>query len=200
MDVNLFSGKWQLALVYLDNIIEFRKTTNEHLDGIRKVFLLSHRAGITLKLKKRKVFTDTIDSLGPIIRARRLKLASHTRDAIGWLQPLINLTELCSFLGWCIGFQRLVPIFVWIAAPLEQRLKKELRSPFTPLSSNEVYAMKTLKSALISSQILALPNSGRHITLDTDASFVQVGCVLLQKQLDDTAKLMGYWSRFSHQC
>lgn len=55
--------------------------------------------------------------------------------------------------------------------------------------------MKNLKLALTAPPVLALPYSGGHLTLNTDAYNAQIGCVFLQKQLDNKTKFIDYWSR-----
>lgn len=84
-------------------------------------------------------------------------------------------------------------MFARIAAPLNQLLKNDQPIFFTPLDSNELYIMETLKNALISTPILALPYFGGHMTLNTDARNVQTDCVLLQKQPEHTTKPAEYW-------
>lgn len=187
--------RWQYALSYLDDIVIFSRTPQEHIGHVRKVLTLLHDAGVTLQLKKCKFFTETINYLGHVIRPRRLDISSHTTDAIRGLKALTSLTELRSFLGLCNVFRRFVPNFARLAAPLHQRLKKDQPATFGSLNEEELNSMNSLKNALISPPVLALPNNSGHLTLDTDACNVQVGCVLLQQQPDDTTKPIGYWSR-----
>lgn len=54
--------------------------------------------------------------------------------------------------------------------------------------------IENLKAAFISPLVLALPYSGGHLTLGTDACKVQVGCALLRSQTDDRTKPIGYQS------
>lgn len=153
-----------------------------------KIFSLLHSAGATLKLKRYKFYTDYTDYFGHVICPRRLELASHTTDAIHRLHPPSNRTELPSFLGLCDVFRQLVPKFAQIAAPLDQRLMKNQLPSFPSPNSDEHYATETLKNALISLPILALPYSGRYIMLDTDTFNVSTCCSLLQKQPHNTNK------------
>ena len=67
---------------------------------------------------------------------------------------------------------------------------------WSSLTEEEMKAFETLKAALISPQVLALPRAGFKYTLDTDACDVQIGCILLQDQPDSkTPKPVGFWSR-----
>lgn len=55
--------------------------------------------------------------------------------------------------------------------------------------------MATFQETVISPPILALPYTGGHYMLDTDACSAQVGCVLIQEQPNPSKGLTSYWSR-----
>lgn len=110
-------------------------------------------------------------------------------------QPLTNLTDQRSFHGVCNFIRRFVSSFVRIAAPLHKRRKKDYPASFNPLSGNEPHAIETLNTVSISPPLLALPYSGGHMKLDTKACHVQIGCVLIQKQKEDTTKPIERWTR-----
>lgn len=55
--------------------------------------------------------------------------------------------------------------------------------------------MESQKNALVSTPVLVLPNETGYLTINTDAYDLQVGCVLLRKQLDNTVESIGFWSR-----
>lgn len=196
MDFILSTVKWRFALVYFDDIAVFSKSPEEYIEHVRHVFTLLSDAAITLKLKKRCFFTDTIDYLGGlIIRPRQLEIAPNTTVAIRGLEPPTSLTELRLFLGMCKEFRRFVPNFARIAAPLKKRLRKDQYPGYAPLSAEELTALHALMDALISPAVLALPYAGGHITLDTDTCDVQVGNILLLKQPNDSVRPTGYCSR-----
>lgn len=92
-------------------------------------------------------------------------------------------------------FQKFVPNFAHRAAPLNQSLKTEQPATLLPLNSKEPNAMKILKTAHLTPLVLAPPFSSAHLVLGTDSCNDQFGCVFLPKQLDDTKKPIGYWSR-----
>lgn len=73
-----------------------------------KVANNTQKRGRTLKLKKYRLFTEIIDFVVHMTRPRRMKIASHTTDAIHGLHAPTDLMELRSFLGLCIAFRRFV--------------------------------------------------------------------------------------------
>ena len=71
-DVILASVKWQFALVYLDDIIIYSKSIEEHYDHLQTVLGLVHKAGISLKIHKCQFFTETVDYLGHTVSPGKL--------------------------------------------------------------------------------------------------------------------------------
>lgn len=124
MDVILLPVKWQFALIYLNDIIVFLRSSRDHIEHVLRVLSLLWGAGVTLILKKCNCFTRTLDFLGHVIQPRRLKITTHPKDARKGLKPPSDITELQSFLGLynllcCFG-----PIFARVADPFMQKLKK----------------------------------------------------------------------------
>lgn len=130
----------------------------------------------------RTFLSDTVDNLGHEIRLMRLELALHTTDASCGLQSRTTFTELRSFFGKSKVFQRLFSNYTLVAALLNQRFKKDKPTLYSPLDSNELHAMETIKNDLIFPPILVLSYSGEHMTSYINACNVQIGCVLPQPQ------------------
>lgn len=66
---------------------------------------------------------------------------------------------------------------------------------FDTLINDEISALETLKARFVEPSVLAPPRLQGAYTLDTDAWDKQIGCVVLQKKPDGTAKPIGHWSR-----
>lgn len=93
MDIIQSSVEWKFSLVYLGDIVVFKKPPLRHRDHVRKVIFLLQSIGTTLKLKMQKFLADTIDYLSHMIRPRCSKLPTHTTDAIHGLQTPIKPSE-----------------------------------------------------------------------------------------------------------
>lgn len=115
----------------------FSKTPEEHISHVRQVITLLDNAGATLKLKRCKFFTDTIDNFGRIMCPRQSKFASHTTSVIRGLKALTSFTKLQSFLGLCNEFHRVVPSFVQLVAPLSRRFRKDQPAIFWATEHSE---------------------------------------------------------------
>lgn len=195
-DVILAQVRWQFALVYLDDVIIYSKSIEEHFDHLDIVLKLMHGAGLTLKLRKCAFFQDTVDYLGHVVSPGKLAVARRGIEAVKKCLPPRDITELRSFLGLCNVYRRFVANFSRIAAPLNQKMKKGMPTKWGDLTDKEMEAFQTLKDQLTSPPVLALPRLGHAYTVETDACETQVGCVLLQDQPGEKyPKPIGYWSR-----
>ena len=67
LDIILSGFRWQSCLIYLDDVIVFARSTEEHLRHVDEIFTLLRRAGITLKLTKSSFFQPRVDYLGHMI-------------------------------------------------------------------------------------------------------------------------------------
>jgi Reverse transcriptase (RNA-dependent DNA polymerase) len=124
LDIILSRVKCKSCLVYLDDVIVFSRTIEEHFGHLQEVLSLLERAGITLKLSKCHFFKDTVDYLGHVIVPGRLAIATKNTDALKQAKHPTTQTELPSFLGLCNVYRRFVPNFSRIARPLNDLLKK----------------------------------------------------------------------------
>ena len=195
MDIILSGVRWKFCLVYLDDIIVFSATREDHLSHLRSIFKLLREAGATLRLKKCEFFKTQVRYLGHMILPGKLKILQKNLDAIERAKPPKTKTQVRSFLGMCNMYRRFIAAYARIAHPLFQKTKKDAPEHWESLSEDEMKAFQMLRRCLLTAPILALPKEGRPYTLDTDASSYQVGCCLLQRQPDGTLHPVGYWSR-----
>ena len=69
LDIILSGVRWQSCLIYLDDVIVFSRSTDEHLRHVDEIPTSLRRAGITLKLRKCPFFQPTGDYVGHMITA-----------------------------------------------------------------------------------------------------------------------------------
>lgn len=77
---------WQVALVYLEDIVIISKSSWDHIEQAQRILQLPYNAGVTLKLKKCHFFAETINYFSQVIRPGHLELAEYTTDAIAKLK------------------------------------------------------------------------------------------------------------------
>lgn len=98
------------------------------------------------------------------------------------------------FIGMCNVYRHFVKDFASLSSPLTRMLRKDEPDTFK-LDEKQTLAFKTLKSALASPPVLALPQTDLPYVLDTDAGDIQIGCVLMQQQEDKTLRPLGFFSK-----
>lgn len=143
-DIALSAVKCQLTLVNRDNIVVLTRSAAEHIDQVNGLLTLSRDAGVTIKLGNCNPFPETIDYLGYVIRARHMKIASHTTDGIINLKAARIGISLRSFLGFCNLSRQFLANFAKIASPSNDKLQND--QPFNfELNRKELKAMKSVQ-------------------------------------------------------
>ena len=194
LDVILSRFKWKPCLVYLDDIVIFSKSVDEHIDHVDEILTALGEAGGTLKIKKCKVFSKTVEYLGHVIKPGKLEIDNANTKSLRGAKPATTKTELRSFLGLCNVYRRFIKNFSMTAHPLNALLTKGSPDKFE-LNGDQLAAFKTFIDAVCSPPVLALPKPDLPYSVDTDASEYGLGCTLFQTNEDGKRKPIGYWSR-----
>lgn len=90
LDTILARFKCNTRLVYLDDVIIFSKSYEEHFDHLSEVLSALEKSGVTLKLKTCRFFTKEVKYLGHIIKPgglevclfQGLETSKATRDTV----------------------------------------------------------------------------------------------------------------------
>lgn len=178
MDLILADLQWTTCLVYLDDIIVFGRTFQEHLARLDEVLVKLQQANLKIKPSKCNLFSTQVHYLGHVISAEGVMADPAKVAAVReWPVPR-NQTEVQSFVGLASYYRRFVKGFADIARPLHQLAKKGKRFQWTEDCQR---AFDQLKASLITAPVLAYPDPNKTFILDTDASDVGIGAVLSQE-------------------
>jgi transposase InsO family protein len=165
------------VLVFFDDILVYSASFEEHLQHLRAVFQLLQQDKWQVKLSKCSFAKQSISYLGHVISAAGVATdPSKVEAVLLWPTPT-NVKELRSFLGLSGYYRRFVQHYAVIARPLTNLLKKGVLFVWT---SDHDLAFTTLKTALSSAPVLAIPDFDKTFCIETDACATGVGAVLLQ--------------------
>ncbi len=183
--------QWQTCLVYIDDIILFSTTVDEHIAQLQAIFTRLKEAGLKLKPKKCCIFRRKVKFLGHVVSDRGIETDPDKLSAVkDWPRPQ-NLTELRSFVGFCSYYRRFLPDFAATAKPL---IKLTEKNAVFRWEDDQEQAWSKLKQLMTEAPVLAYPNRDATFVLDTDASDTGIGAVLSQI-IDDEEHVVAYGSR-----
>lgn len=167
---------WLFCLVYIDDIVVYSKSYEEHIDHLDKVLEAVENAGITLSPSKCHFFYSSIILLGH--KVSRLGLSTHAEKvkAIMELTRPAKLSQLQTFLGMTVYFSAFIPYYSDICVPLFQLLRKGARWEW---GAEHEFAFRSIKEALQSAPVLGHPIEGKPYRLYTDASNYALGLSLI---------------------
>ena len=169
------------VIVFIDDILIYSETENQHHNDVCKVFDLLRQHQLYVKLSKCEFFKHEVEFLGHIVGNGQIKMCPSKVDAIlQWPIPS-SITDIRSFLGLCNYYRKFIQGFSTIASPLIELTKNDI--PFV-WSSKQQVAFDQLKHAITSAPVLQLPNQSYPWILYTDASGYAVGGVLCQDSGD----------------
>ena len=168
---------WKSVLVYVDDILIFSNSFQEHLHHLEQVFNRLREAKLTLQPNKCHFAVKQLKFLGHIISRRGIEVDPDKTRAVSDFPVPKTQKHVRSFLGMANYYRRFIKDFSQVAAPLNALLRKDVKFRWTQGCQN---AFDALKSKLISAPILSYPDPTKRFILTCDASDTAVGYVLGQ--------------------
>lgn len=178
--------------VYLDDIVVFSSTMEEHMLRITKVLQRLRENKLKLQPEKCKFLQKEVIYLGHLISETGISVDPNKFKAIKDFPIPNKVKQIKSFLGMMGFYRRFIPNFANIAKPLTNLLKKGEKFIWTN-DCDESFNLLKLK--LISKPILQYPDFSKEFCLTTDASKSAIGAVLSQKDNEQNDLPCGYASR-----
>ena len=166
---------------YLDDILIFSKTPEEHERHLRLVLDVLKANNLTAAVHKCSLNQPQVLYLGHIVSAEGVKADPAKTRAVAEFPRPRDVHQLRSFLGMCVGFRKFIHRYAQMVRPLTDLLKKgvNVASAWGPSATD---AFEAVKRALCSTPVLRLPDwrSNEPFDIVCDASYEGVGGTLLQ--------------------
>ena len=183
---------FQILLVYLDDILIYSQTFEEHLNRLEMVLARLQKHGLKLKLEKCNFLKRKVTYLGHEVSGDGISPEPQKVAAVKeWPVPT-TVKELRTFLGFASYYRRFIDSFAKIAGPLHQLVNesihelktiKKLSKPFTAKWNIECQqAFDTLREKLTTAPVLGYADYTKPFILKADASHDGLGAVLSQEQ------------------
>ena len=183
---------YDFTLAYLDDVIVYSKTFEDHLLNLEQVFTRFREAGLKLKLSKCEFFMQQLTFLGHVISDLGIQQDFDKVKVICQMPPLNCVKDVRAFIGMCSYYRRYIPGFAHVAAPLVALTRKN--AVFTWSQECE-QAFVTLKRKLTQAPVLVHPMHDRPYHLYVDASDFAVGAVLAQVDENGEEHVIHYLSQ-----
>jgi len=184
---------------YIDDIILYSKTFNEHLQHLSTLHQILRENKLTVKLSKCHFSQTSVKFLGHILSEGIIKPNPEKVEAIEkWEQPK-DVSSVRSFLGAVGWYRKFIPNFAELAAPLNHLTRKDTEFIFDDKCKQ---SFNILRKALVTEPVLKQADINKDYILETDASDKVISAVLLQEDSNGDKHPIAYASKTlnSAQC
>ena len=154
------------AMAYLDDIIIFSKTPQEHLTHIHMVFEKLRTANLSMKKSKCNFFLKEIQYLGHILSTTGICPLPSKTQAIRNMNAPTTPKQVRAFLGLVGYYRKFIRGFAKVAKPLTLLTRQQVKFEWMP---DHQTAFEHLKNAIVQAPILHYPNPNKAYIVYTDA-------------------------------
>ena len=186
------------CIIYLDDIVVYSKTPEEHIEHLEGVFRKLSKAWLKLKLSKCEFFKEQIAYLGHIVSKTGIETDPKKIAAVKlWPRPE-TVTQVRKFLGFTNYYRKLLYHYAHIARPLNKLIfrdnAKKIRMKIVWDGTCEE-AFQKLKELCSDTPCLVYLDYKKEFKLYTDVSESGLGAVLAQKKDNGIERSIAYASR-----
>lgn len=192
MDIAFVGEKDKFVLIYLDDIIVFSHSHEEHLQHLRRTFLKCRRYGVSLNPKKSYFAMKEGKLLGHIVSAEGVKIDPTRVEAISKLSIPRPKKDIQSFLGTINFIRRFIANFAELIKHITCMLRKDSEVKWTDEARN---SFESIKKAIMTAPVLISPYFYKDFYIISFASNDTIATVLLQKNEDGHEQLVAFFSK-----
>lgn len=166
-----------VCLVYLDDIVIYSTSLEEHIQHLKKVLGKLRTANLKIQLDKSEFLKKECSFLGHVISTDGIKPNPDKIHAIKAFPVPKTQKQIKSFLGLLGYYRKFIQDFSKLTKPLTECLKKGRK-----IILNERYlnTFATCKNLLMNDPLLQYPDFSKPFNLTTDASDFALGAILSQ--------------------
>ncbi|TIB07156.1 hypothetical protein E3P90_04139 [Wallemia ichthyophaga] len=173
----------QCVAVYIDDILIFSRTYEEHLKHLDLVLRKLKENQLYGKLSKCEFAMEQVEFLGYVINQHGVQPRDDKVRVVMEWPKLNNVTEVQSFMGFVQYYRKFIQDLSQISLPLTELTKKNNKFVW---GEKQQKSFDTLKGKLASAPVLKIPTRTGKFKVTTDASGSAVGAVLEQEENGET--------------
>ena len=182
----------EFCVNYIDDILIYSKTFEEHLEHIQLMFTAIRKEGFKLKLKKCNFAKHSVKFLGHILENGKIQPIKDNLIAIKEFKRPSTKKMVRQILGKINFYRKFIDHCTQRLAPLHRLLKKDVKFEWTQECEE---AFENIKSYLCSTPILAIYDREKDIVIEVDASRQGLGAIMKPTQDDGILHPIGYFSK-----
>jgi hypothetical protein len=177
----------QFRIAYLDDIVVYSNSLEEHTEHVQCVLAKLQEAGLYLKLSKCEFNMPRISFVGSIITLEGVEMEpDRVRTIAEWPEPESH-RDIQVFLGFANFYRRFISAFSKIAKPMTDMLKGGKNGRFTGLfvpTPAMKQSFQQLREAFTRAPVLVHFDPAKPIRLETDASGYAIAGIISQQAED----------------
>ncbi|CAF1433061.1 unnamed protein product [Rotaria sp. Silwood1] len=174
--------RWDYILVYLDDILVFSKSFDNHIKHLQELFDILAEHQFTLNPSKCSIAKQSIEFLSHTITKDSIIPSKERIQAILDIPQPTSLAQANKFIGKIGWYRKFIPNFAQIAAPIHKVTNKtrNKKQEFY-WSEDQIQSANKLKQILTEEPlVLKYPHPTAPFILSTDASEYAIGGTLKQ--------------------
>jgi hypothetical protein len=188
MDKVLRGLTWKQCLVYIDDVLVFARSFEEHCERLDAVLGRIQDAGLKLKPGKCEFGTSEVNYLGFQVSDKGVRPSPRKVAYLLATEPPKSTKVLHSFMCSINYYRTLIPCYSRLTANL--LAMSNSKSKMVVWSDSSLADFLNLKKALANAPILAFPDFGKTFVLQCDASKDSIGGVLLQLHMVNGRRIL----------
>ena len=163
---------------YVDNIIIYSKTFEQHVETIDAVLNLADQANLSLRADKCEFAKPEIEFLGFLINGKEIRPTPTNVSKVLEFPSPTTRKKLQSFLGVANFNRRFIKDFSKIVQPLSAMTSSMKKFEW---GTEQEKAFQHMKQCISNAPALRLADWSKEFHIQTDASDISVGAVLFQQ-------------------
>ena len=179
-------GDLHFVSVYVDDIVIFSNTVEEHEEHVRVVIDRLTKAKLIINKEKSHFLRTQVVLLGFLVDANGKRINPEKVANVSSWAPPTNGKMVQRYLGMFNYFREYIPLYSTISGPLDRL--RNVRGNFI-LVELESKCFEQLKRLVAKAPVLSFPNFSLTFYVATDASNLGIGAVLYQLPNGDESKI-----------